>query len=156
LKKWILYVYENTPESSKIRKFIPRFFHYCLRFSKTGLSSEMRQQLNSPQYGIDEMHRFAPEIPDLIRDVFVDMRPTNEYYLSTFLEPWSIRPCVFHTHPEDEWELECPMSLCFELETYPDPLPRVQYFFSRDDLERNSYLLCTTGCWRTSHRRKEG
>ena len=57
------------------------------------------------------------------------MRPTNEYYLSTFLEPWSIRPCVFHTHPEDGWELECPMSLCFKSETYPDPLPRVQYFF---------------------------
>ena len=48
LKKWILRVYENTPESSKIRKFMSRFFHYGLRFSKTGLSTEMRQQPNSP------------------------------------------------------------------------------------------------------------
>jgi hypothetical protein len=70
LKIWTRYTYDNTHESSKVRRFISYFFYHALTVS----TLEVNDQANILLYSAGMMHNLASEIPDLNRDIFLLMR----------------------------------------------------------------------------------
>ena len=110
---WCHYVYENTAETSKdrdcngLRKLMSILLRYSLSFDDYHWHNhDMLDCSTNSTHDIDQLDSLASGIPDLLLDLFWELREKEEIDL----RPWNRDPCLFHLHTPSI-RLECPAGI---------------------------------------------